>query len=168
MYCKMTQYMCVPVCVLSCIWLFATPWTVAHQAPPSMEFPSQEYWSGCHHLLQGIFPKQGSKPRLLCLLCWQADTLPLCCLESPSVPFSCSVMSDSLQSHGLHGKPIYVYIYIFFKFFSEKRWSHYRLSQYIESSSLCYTVGPCWLLYVDYYIVVCIIVVYMVVYIVVC
>ena len=43
---------------------------------------------------------------------------------------------------------ICVYIYIFFRFFSEKRWSHYRLSQYIESSSLCYTVGPCWLLYV--------------------
>ena len=38
---------CVYVCVLvvqSC-WLFATPWTVAHQAPPSMEFSRQEYWS---------------------------------------------------------------------------------------------------------------------------
>ena len=27
-------------------WLFATPWTVAHQAPQSMEFSRQEYWSG--------------------------------------------------------------------------------------------------------------------------
>ena len=26
---------------------FATPWTVAHQAPLSMEFSRQEYWSGC-------------------------------------------------------------------------------------------------------------------------
>ena len=26
--------------------LFATPWTVAHQAPPSMEFSRQEYWTG--------------------------------------------------------------------------------------------------------------------------
>ena len=26
--------------------LFATPWTVAYQAPPSMEFSKQEYWSG--------------------------------------------------------------------------------------------------------------------------
>ena len=43
---------------------------------------------------------------------------------------------------------ICVSIYSFFKFFSEKRWSHYRLSQYVEYSSLCYTVGPCWLLYV--------------------
>ena len=33
-----------------------TPWTVAHQVPPSMEFPRQEYWMGCHFLLQEIFP----------------------------------------------------------------------------------------------------------------
>ena len=31
---------------LSCVQLFATPWTVAHQAPLSMGFPRQEYWSG--------------------------------------------------------------------------------------------------------------------------
>ena len=31
---------------LSRVQLFATPWTVAHQAPPSMEFSRQEYWSG--------------------------------------------------------------------------------------------------------------------------
>ena len=31
---------------LSCVWLFATPWTAAHQAPPSMGFSRQEYWSG--------------------------------------------------------------------------------------------------------------------------
>ena len=32
--------------LLSRVWLFATPWTVAHQAPPSMGFSRQEYWSG--------------------------------------------------------------------------------------------------------------------------
>ena len=31
---------------LSCTRLFATPWTVAHQAPPSVGFSRQEYWSG--------------------------------------------------------------------------------------------------------------------------
>ena len=31
---------------LSPVWLCATPWTVAHQAPPSMGFSRQEYWSG--------------------------------------------------------------------------------------------------------------------------
>ena len=32
--------------LLSCVWLFATPWTAAYQAPPSMGFSRQEYWSG--------------------------------------------------------------------------------------------------------------------------
>ena len=32
--------------LLSRVWLFVTPWTVAHQAPPSMGFSRQEYWSG--------------------------------------------------------------------------------------------------------------------------
>ena len=31
---------------LSCVQLFATPWTAAYQAPPSMGFSRQEYWSG--------------------------------------------------------------------------------------------------------------------------
>ena len=31
---------------LSLVWLFATPWTAAHQAPPSMGFSRQECWSG--------------------------------------------------------------------------------------------------------------------------
>ena len=40
----------------------AIPSTVAHQAPQSMGFSRQEYWSGLHFLLQGIFPTQGSNP----------------------------------------------------------------------------------------------------------
>ena len=31
---------------LSCVRLLVTPWTAAHQAPPSMGFSRQEYWSG--------------------------------------------------------------------------------------------------------------------------
>ena len=45
--------------LLSPVWLFATPWTVAYQVPPSMGFSRKEYWSGCHCLLQGIFWTQG-------------------------------------------------------------------------------------------------------------
>ena len=41
------------------------PWTVACQAPLSMEFSRQEYWMGCHFLLQGIFPTKGSNAGLL-------------------------------------------------------------------------------------------------------
>ena len=32
--------------LLSCVQLLATPWTAAYQAPPSMGFSKQEYWSG--------------------------------------------------------------------------------------------------------------------------
>ena len=47
----------------SCLTL-ATPWTVARQAPLSMGFSRQEYWSG-QSLLQGIFPTQGLNLGLL-------------------------------------------------------------------------------------------------------
>ena len=60
-------------CVLSCVQLFAAPWTIACQAPPSMGFYRQ-YWS-CHFLLQGTFLTQGLKLYLLHLLHWQADSL---------------------------------------------------------------------------------------------
>ena len=39
----------VKVKLLSHVQLFVTPWTVAYQAPPSMGFSRQEYWSGCHY-----------------------------------------------------------------------------------------------------------------------
>ena len=43
------------------VWLFATPWTVAHQAPLSMAFPRQEYWSGLPFASPGDFPNPGIK-----------------------------------------------------------------------------------------------------------
>ena len=51
------MYVC---CTLSCAWLFATPWTVAHQAPLFMDFPGRNTGMGHHFLLQGILPTQGS------------------------------------------------------------------------------------------------------------
>ena len=50
--------------LLSHVWLFETLCAVACQAPPSMGFSKQEYWSGCHFLLQGTFPTWGSNPGL--------------------------------------------------------------------------------------------------------
>ena len=58
----------VVVQLLSCVQLFGSPWTAAHQAPLSTWFSRQDYWSGNHFLLQGIFPTQGSNSHLLCLL----------------------------------------------------------------------------------------------------
>ena len=49
---------------LSRVQLSATPWTVACQAPLSMDSPGQNTGVGCHSLLQGIFPIQGSNPGL--------------------------------------------------------------------------------------------------------
>ena len=57
-------------CMLSHVWLFVTPRTVAHQAPLSMVCSRQEYWSWLPFLLQGIFPAQGPNA---CLLHWQED-----------------------------------------------------------------------------------------------
>ena len=50
---------------------------VAHQAPPSMGFSRQEYWSGLPFPSPGIFPTQGSNLRHLHLLYRQVDSLPL-------------------------------------------------------------------------------------------
>ena len=48
---------------LSRVQLFATPWTVAHRAPPSMGFSRQEYWSGLPFPSPGDFPDPGIEPR---------------------------------------------------------------------------------------------------------
>ena len=40
-------------------------------------FPGKNTGVGCHFLLEGVFHTQGSNPHLLCLLHWQADSLPL-------------------------------------------------------------------------------------------
>ena len=48
---------------LSHVQLFAAPWTVAHQAPPSMGFSRQEYWSGLPFPSPGDLPDPGIEPR---------------------------------------------------------------------------------------------------------
>ena len=55
------------------IWLFVTPWTIAHQAPLSMGFSRHEYWSGLPCPPLGDL----SDPGILCLLYWQLGSLPL-------------------------------------------------------------------------------------------
>ena len=51
----------------------ATPWTVAHQAPLSLEFSRQEYWSGLPCPSPGDLPDPGTKPSSPVL---QVDSLP--------------------------------------------------------------------------------------------
>ena len=57
--------------------LFATQWTVALQAPLSMGFSRQEYWSGLPCLTPGDLPYPESNSCLLCLMHWQVGSLPL-------------------------------------------------------------------------------------------
>ena len=69
--------LCAVLSHLSHVWFFATLWTIACQAALSMGFSRQEYCSGCHALLQGIFPTQGLNLHLLHLLHWHVGSLPL-------------------------------------------------------------------------------------------
>ena len=64
-----------------------TPWTGAHQAPLSMEFSSQEYWSGLPFPSPGDLPHPGIEPGASGIVKSESE--------------SRSVMSDSLQPHGL-------------------------------------------------------------------
>ena len=65
------------MCVLRCDWLFATPWTVAHQAPLSMGFSRQEYWSGLPFPPPGDPPDPEIKPTSPGSPALQVDSLPL-------------------------------------------------------------------------------------------
>ena len=53
-----SRVMCV---VLSRVRIFATPWTAARQAPLSMEFSTQNYWSGLPFPTPGDLPDPGTK-----------------------------------------------------------------------------------------------------------
>ena len=98
------------VCALSCfthVCLFETPWTVAHQAPPSMGFSRQEYWSGVPCPPPGDLPHPGMEPVSLMSpalaggffttsATWDVLLLHV---QFSSVQFSRSVVSYSLQPH---------------------------------------------------------------------
>ena len=47
----------------SCVQLFATLWTVAHQAPLSVKFSRQEYWNGLSYPPPGDLPNPGMEPK---------------------------------------------------------------------------------------------------------
>ena len=65
---------------LSCVQLFATPWIIAYQAPPSMGFSRQEYQNGLPFPSPGDLPDPGIESRSPAL---QADALPS---EPPGKP----------------------------------------------------------------------------------
>ena len=58
------SYCCCCCCLVaqSCLTLFVIPWTIAHQASLSIEFPRQEYWSGLPCPPPGVLPHSGIEP----------------------------------------------------------------------------------------------------------
>ena len=70
---------------LNHVQLYVIPWTVAHQAPLSMEFSRQEYWSRLPFPSPGDLPDLGIKPASLASLHWQAGSTPLAPPGSPKL-----------------------------------------------------------------------------------
>ena len=66
------------------VGFFETPWTVACQAPLSMEFSRQEYWSGLPFPPPGALPDSGIKPASPVSPALQVDSLPAEPLGKPS------------------------------------------------------------------------------------
>ena len=87
----------VKVKPLSRVRLFATPWTVAHQAPPSMGFSRQEYWSGLSFPSPGDLPHPGIEPRSPAL---RADALTS---EPPGKPPGGMGFGNSIGQRTLWG-----------------------------------------------------------------
>ena len=93
--------MCVCVCVCVCVWLsrvrlFATLWTVAHQAPLSVKFSRQEYWGGWPCPPPGGLPAPGIESRSPAL---QAHSLPS---EPPGKPIIMRGVNISLSTQSFH------------------------------------------------------------------
>ena len=85
---------------LSRVQLFETPRTAAYQAPPPVGFSRQEYWNGCHALLQRIFPTQGSNPLSLMSPESPADgffTTSATSVQFSSVAQSCPTLCDPMN-----------------------------------------------------------------------
>ena len=79
-------------CMWSCfshVWLFLTPWTVSCQAPLSLGFSRQEYWSGLPCPPPGDLPDPEIEPFVSSLyLHWQVGSLPLVPPGKPKFPSS--------------------------------------------------------------------------------
>ena len=89
--------------LFSHVWLSVTPWTVVHQAPLSMGFSRQEYWSGLP-----IFPIQGLNMQLLCLLhcrlilyCWATGEAPVFVNKYTNIHIHLGKTKWAMQVHPL-------------------------------------------------------------------
>ena len=72
---------------------FTTPWTIAHQAPLSMEFSRQEYWNRFPCPPPGESSQSRDQTHISCVSCWQVVSLPLHLLGNSMEPFIKSAVS---------------------------------------------------------------------------
>ena len=85
---------------LNHVCLFATPWTIAHQAPPSMGFSRQGYWSRLPFSSSGDLPNPGIKPGSPAL---QADSLPFEPQGKPCLSKPVHFIGDGTRSRWVTG-----------------------------------------------------------------
>jgi len=85
--------------LLSRVQLFATPRTVAHQAPLLMGFPKQEYWSGLPFLFPGNLPDPGIEPLSPALAGEFFTTKPR---GSPVISMNISKYKTTIQAQTLY------------------------------------------------------------------
>ena len=95
-FCELYHFHADVLSRFSPVQLFATLWTVARQAPPSMGLSRQEYWSGLPCPPPGDLLDPGFKPAYLsCLLHWQAGSLLLALHGKPLLYPTCTETAGS-------------------------------------------------------------------------
>ena len=123
--------------LLSCVRLFATEWSVAYQAPQSMGFSRQKYWSGLPFPSPGDLPDPVIEPGSPSL---QADALPSEPPGKPTPQPGIKSTPPALEGRGLdnQGSPHASFLKAAF---------HYSgISIFIQSIAYCWNLGYFWLL----------------------
>ena len=102
--------MCVRAYLFSRVWLFVTPWMIAHQTPLSMGFSRQEYWSGLPFPPPGYLPDPGIEEMSPASLTLQMDSsllshqgLPDVCGGSPNIYWQLLACEWGLHDHIIMG-----------------------------------------------------------------
>ena len=82
--------------LLSCVQLFATPWTVDCQAPLSMGFSRQDYWSGLPFTSPGDLPNPGMEPGSPTLQGYSLSSGPP---GKPTISSTCMLKNLNTKKH---------------------------------------------------------------------
>ena len=140
-------YMWVHAQSFSCVWLFATSWTVTHQSPLSMRFSRQEYWSGFPCSPSGHLLDRGIEPMSLIVSAFAGRffiTEPLgkpfreISVQFSSVTQSCPTLCDPIN-HSTPGLPVHHQLQEFTQTYlcPSSRWCHPAISSSVVPFSSC-------------------------------